>query len=352
MDSFDIIMIILGFLVIIAIFVIDYIWIKKSSASKIQYMVLIGYTLILIWVIFSIPYKILELSHKSWNYKIISDCAIILSGFFLTSTVSQIFYDKFSILRSIYFAILFTIELAFNSFIKYDLFSTSEFIIFMSEIYILAIPIGLLILILSDFKENEVRNDELSYENLELLTFKNSTYLLILTFPIFSLKFVFPEFPLLIGYLFVIFIICIRSIYDLVRIDRITFFRISNYFHIIIRTDVGGLIYYKQFVDNADSDVKVLLSNWLSAFSNVISEFFKMEMRPLEIMLQNNIKIIFHWERGFYIAIVSDTISPLILPAMKNLSESISQFINHNTFDKKSEIKIDKYVRKYFEFAI
>ncbi len=351
LTDFNILIIVFGIIVILETLILNYMWYQKSSYSKILVLIILGYTLVAIWVFLSIYLNIYGINYENWYIKIISDSLIILGAYCLTSSVSLIFYNKISLFRSIFFSTLFASQLELNVIIYINFHRMSGTTISLSYLFILLIPLSLIVIIYVDYKNNRVIGN--NNENLELLTFKNSTYILFLSIPVFIYTIINTDFPVILGYFSVLIISFIESIIKLKQIENTKFYVRANNFTVFVRTDSGNLIYYKEFIKEEDSLIKNLLSNWLTAFSSIITQFLDVDVKPLEIRLEADIRIIFHWSNNLNIAVIVDTISPLIRPAMRKLVNEINnEIISKNKISSAEELEIEKLVLENFKFAL
>ncbi|MCY3410494.1 MAG: hypothetical protein INQ03_02550 [Candidatus Heimdallarchaeota archaeon] len=316
--------------------------------SKIQISIRLGFGMLGIWVLSSSVFIIYNETY--WILKIIADSAVILSAYFLTTSVSLIFYDKVSLKRSIFFSTLFSGQLVFN--LLYMKVSENDYLHWLSDKFILIIPLVLFFLIVIDYSNVGNSNSERQLKNLELITFKNSTFILIIVFPLLLLKIYFVELPFLLIYFVTIFFVLSHNLWMLMKVDRVRFFNINNHFMVLIHTDQGGLIYSKEFAKTQQSTYSSLLSNWLTALSTIISEFFDSQVKPLDLLIENNLRIYFHWGNNHFIAVIADSVSPLIRLAMEQLSNDVDIISEKKKFDLEEQERLNQCVSKSFHFIL
>jgi hypothetical protein len=220
---------------------------------------------------------------------------------------------------------------------------------------ILLTIVTMVISVYRDFK-NKGRSllRELKFES-ELRAYRGVTLFLIVVIPITIISINLNQ-DVALSYFFVIDVFFIIMIIAFKRTSQINFFQLHQYFQVLIINTKGSLILQKNFDETSDSNLFPVFSTWLYAFTSIMAEFLKEDIKPEMIELEGGLKLHLIWKEEFFIAVVVDQTSPLIVPSMENAAETICDKINCEQFNSgriPATVKytLDEILTKYFFYV-
>ncbi len=336
--DFMITLFILGIVTIGIILYAEKILISKSNKSSIRNIFIGAFSFLIAWVISHFLYLYFE----PINFQIsvifleLACLLMIITTFMLSNVTSYIFTSSIGIKRSMVYTFIFSTTLTqnINLFVNHSVLSDSEidFIINTIRALILLTIVVMVISVYKDFK-NKGRSllRELKFES-ELKAYRAVTLFLIVVIPITIVSINLNQDVALIYYL-VIDVFFIAMIFSFRRTSQINFFQLHHYFQVLIINSKGNLIFQKNYAEKSDSNLFPVFSSWLYAFTSIIAEFLKEDIKPEMIELEGGLKLRFVWKKEFFIAVVVDQTSPLIVPSMEDAAEKISQQIDCAQFN-------------------